>query len=226
MSITEEFFEIIRTGNSTRLKDVLKTNPQLATSSNPEGVKPIMYAVYTSHGNLVEDLIDAGAEVGYFEALVLGKLDKVVSAIKVDPILVNAFSPDGFPAPGLAAFFGQIGILDYLLLHEANPNQAAQNSTRVMPLHSAVTYSKPEVALAMARNLISHGANVNATQQGGWTPLHEAALNNHVELARLLVEYGADVNCRSDDGTTSFKLAVDRSHKEMVQFLRGHGAKE
>ena len=42
------------------------------------------------------------------------------------------------------------------------------------------------------------GADVNATDGDGWTPLHKAAPNGHKEIAELLIAKGADVNAKDD----------------------------
>jgi ankyrin repeat protein len=40
--------------------------------------------------------------------------------------------------------------------------------------------------------------NVNVKDdEYGWTPLHYAALNGHIEIARLLLQNGADVNAKT-----------------------------
>ncbi len=33
----------------------------------------------------------------------------------------------------------------------------------------------------------------------GRTPLHQAALKNHVEMVKLLLEHGADVNTKEEE---------------------------
>ena len=40
--------------------------------------------------------------------------------------------------------------------------------------------------------LIAAGADVNATQHGGYTPLHEAAQHGDVEMVELFLSAGAD----------------------------------
>jgi ankyrin repeat protein len=45
--------------------------------------------------------------------------------------------------------------------------------------------------------LIRKGANINATRDDGWTPLHEAAKEGDVEMVKLLIERGADVNAKT-----------------------------
>ena len=48
--------------------------------------------------------------------------------------------------------------------------------------------------------LIAKGADVNAKNDGGYTPLHQAAINGHKEIAELLIEKGANVNAKDGIG--------------------------
>jgi ankyrin repeat protein len=41
----------------------------------------------------------------------------------------------------------------------------------------------------------------------GWTPLHYAAENNHVEMLRLLMGFGADPKATIASGATALSLA-------------------
>ena len=46
---------------------------------------------------------------------------------------------------------------------------------------------------------------INAQDNAGWTPLHEAICHCHYKVAELLLQSGADANCSSTDGTRSVK---------------------
>jgi serine/threonine-protein phosphatase 6 regulatory ankyrin repeat subunit B len=49
-------------------------------------------------------------------------------------------------------------------------------------------------SLDVARLLIDSGAEVDATDENGWTPLHWAALNKSLDMARLLIDRGANTD--------------------------------
>ena len=54
----------------------------------------------------------------------------------------------------------------------------------------------------MARYMILvESASVNAQDNAGWTPLHEACSSSNSEMAELLLHNGADANISSRDGT-------------------------
>ena len=69
------------------------------------------------------------------------------------------------------------------------------------------------------------GADVNALNQQGKTPLHEAVEVNCVEVAKLLLDYGADLNAKTgDEGHNALYYAVMHGHIEMTKFLMDQGA--
>ena len=59
----------------------------------------------------------------------------------------------------------------------------------------------------------------------GWTPLHVASNNGHLEVARLLLEFGADVNAKVTVATTGCHLLYPpRSIWQLFQSNRWKGA--
>lgn len=48
--------------------------------------------------------------------------------------------------------------------------------------------------------LLARGANSNARDRGGFTPLHMAAMDEHVDIVRRLLSHGADPAIRSESG--------------------------
>ena len=63
------------------------------------------------------------------------------------------------------------------------------------------------------------GTDVNAKDEKGWTPLHEAALGGHKGIAELLIAKGADVNAKNNDGVTPLNWALG----EIADLLHKHG---
>ncbi|MGZ4718577.1 MAG: ankyrin repeat domain-containing protein [Acidimicrobiales bacterium] len=72
----------------------------------------------------------------------------------------------------------------------------------------------------MARLLLDAGAPVDATQTGGFTPLHEAANRGDEALVTLLLERGADRSLTTDTGQTAADLAAAADHPELAARLR------
>ena len=65
------------------------------------------------------------------------------------------------------------------------------------------------------------GADVNAKDENGWTPLHHAATWDSKEIVELLIAKGADVNAKNDDESTPLHYAET---KEVAELLIAKGA--
>ena len=75
-----------------------------------------------------------------------------------------------------------------------------------------------------------HGADVNALDHNGYSPLHDAAARGDVEMIRYLVEHGADVTVVSRRGQTTADMAngpVQRVQPfpEALELLESLGSK-
>jgi cytohesin len=72
--------------------------------------------------------------------------------------------------------------------------------------------------------LIAKGANVDARDKSGATPLHQAALKGNLAFATLLLQHGADVNARDGDGATPLHNAALSGRRELAALLLDKGA--
>ncbi len=79
--------------------------------------------------------------------------------------------------------------------------------------------------LGKVKYLVENGANVNAKDNDGWTPLHWAASKNNLDMVKYLVETGkADVNAKTSYGTTPLYWAAEKNNLDMVKYLVENGA--
>ena len=77
----------------------------------------------------------------------------------------------------------------------------------------------------MVKSLLSSpGADVNATDERGNTPLLEAARYGHEDICRVLIAAGADIKAKDKDGKTALMLAIQNNHDDVVRVLKQAGA--
>lgn len=76
----------------------------------------------------------------------------------------------------------------------------------------------------MIQHLLAAGANVNAKDKEGWTPLMFAANKGYPEIAKILITAGADVNAKDKDGNTALMRASSSGSTETVRLLLAAGA--
>jgi uncharacterized protein len=79
--------------------------------------------------------------------------------------------------------------------------------------------------IAQMEALLAKGAEVNARNAQGWTPLHVAAAGGDPAVIALLLQHGADVHAQSHIGTTPLDNATARGgRKAVIDLLLAHGA--
>jgi ankyrin repeat protein len=112
-----------------------------------------------------------------------------------------------------AAGFASVSTIEAVLAKGADVR--AVNRRRSTPLHWAIHDE------AKVRLLVASGANVNAKQADGRTPLFQAASmgGNSTSIVRFLLENGADPNLAAANGQTPLMVAANRGNVEVVRML-------
>eukprot|EP00123_Amoebidium_parasiticum_P021232 comp6378_c0_seq1/m.2176 comp6378_c0_seq1/g.2176 ORF comp6378_c0_seq1/g.2176 comp6378_c0_seq1/m.2176 type:complete len:289 (-) comp6378_c0_seq1:626-1492(-) len=74
-------------------------------------------------------------------------------------------------------------------------------------------------ATDVMETLLLHGAAANVVDSKGWSPLHWAAVFNHVPMVQLLCRHGADLHCRTHGGRSALDLATLKNNTEVKECL-------
>jgi ankyrin repeat protein len=119
----------------------------------------------------------------------------------------------------LAAERGRIRLADILIKAGASINQKA-GETGVPLLSWAVIGGSTLVV----RNLLEHGAMVDATTNDNSTPLMIAAERGETDIVRLLVSWKAKVNLKNNQGQTALIIATRKGRGVCVKALLRSGA--
>lgn len=176
------------------LDEIVSSEPGRAAARDERGVSALMCTLYQRRPDLAEVLRGAGVPLDLFEAAAVGDAARVAELLAGGG--VAAWSPDGFTALHLAAFFGQDRVARDLLAAGADPGAVSRSPMAVQPLHSAAAGGHRRVVAA----LLEAGADPNARQHGGFTALHAAVARDDVVLVDLLLAHGADASLAADDG--------------------------
>jgi ankyrin repeat protein len=146
----------------------------------------------------------------------------------IETLLAKGANIDAVDAQGqtplhCAIIDGQTEIIKLLLSRGANVNIKDFQYDHT-PLHYAVTFRygcKPEII----NLLLEHGADIDAVDKKGLTPVCWACYANHKEAFNLLISKGANVNLQNAYGATLLHLAASRGDGDLVKILLSSRAK-
>ncbi len=97
---------------------------------------------------------------------------------------------------------------------------SAQRAPTQFSLNEAVRLND----IVLVKALIEGGTDVNAEDELGETPLHNAVVRGYGEISMLLIEHGADVSARDVRGLSPLHAAAWRGNLDMVDLLIANGA--
>ena len=239
--------DLIRAGNRQAALDRIRTGANV-NEAQPDGTRPIHWAVYKVDYGLIEALIAKKASVDVvneFGATPLAEAVKLADARMVKMLLDAGAGVDRADESGqtplmLAIKTGELSIVEMLVKAGANVN-AVERSQNQTPLMWAVTASSH--AAEMTKLLLSKGANVKARALytdwpnqlssepraqyrpvGGLTALLYASRNGCSGCVAALLGAGADVDVPTPEGVTPLMVSLDNDHNDVAALLLDRGA--
>lgn len=148
--------------------------------------------------------------------------DYIISTIREENIDPNATESNGIPLLIITIMHGRLDIISLLLEKGADPNVVfSQREDFSTPLLSSYH------SLAITKELIRYGANVNYAVPQGFTALHCVCLKGSYGVIRELVESGCDVNKKPStcSGNTPLHIVVGGgSDPKIIRLLLEAGA--
>ncbi len=153
-------------------------------SMSIEGHPPLYWAAFHGSAGVTEGLLKAGARV-------------------------NARSgKENQTALHVAVFRGKHAVVKQLLEAQADPSLKTSDNSTALHLAAASGHGAASIPL-----LLGHGADVEAVNQKGWTPLHTAAFYHASAEARALLHGNppASVDPRTPQGATPLFLALENA---------------
>jgi ankyrin repeat protein len=104
------------------------------------------------------------------------------------------------------------------------PKRVSFDHQLTQELIKEMSQSIDYIDMSKIQALLEKGADVNAKRNDGWTPLHWASCENHIEIAELLIEKGADVDAKDNENWTPLHWASCENHIEIAELLLKAGA--
>ena len=204
-----------------KLKDVAELLIAKGADLNAKdarGYTPLYVAIRANDANMVRVLVSKGADVNLtpekdYPPLHYAVWEKAFDTVRLlvdHGARFDVKNQDGWSAFRCAASAGRRDMIDLFVAKGADVSS--------LPLAAGVGN------LARVRSLVEQGADVDAKDELGWTPLHWAASLGRTETVEFLAAKGANVNARDNRGNTPLHDAAAAGHRDMTELLIGKGA--
>jgi ankyrin repeat protein len=159
----DDLWGAIDAGDEDAVRELVAARPELAGARNQQGLSPVLHALYNGKADLVEPILDANPPLDVFDSAAVGRTRGLEELLDAEPELARAWSPDGFTALHLAAFFGQEDAARLLLERGADVHVVSRHETiKVPPLQSAAAGGHRDIV----ELLLEHGADPSTADLG------------------------------------------------------------
>jgi len=216
--------------------------------AQPDGTRPIHWAVYKVDYELLDALIAKKAKVDVaneFGSTPLGEAAKLADARMVRTLLDAGARPDnpnqdGETALMLAIKAGGLPVVEMLIKAGANVNaqETFHNQTALMWAAAAPKNASPMVKLLLSKGAdfkpralysdwerqITSEPRAQYRPVGGLTALLYAARGGCYECVDALIGAGADANIPTPEGVTPLMIALDNDFNDVAKLLLDRGA--
>lgn len=202
--LAEEMDDAIQNQDVAKVKELLAKGVELEPPVQPNAInKPLAYAVQIGNIEIIEAIVEAGADingqVAYYDTPLI--------------IAFQSFNKDEID-----------NIAKYLIEQGADVNMP--NAFGVSGFMGICGDNK----IALAKLCIEKGADVNVKYKNitmeeepyNFNALQWAVAAGHFEMTKLLLENGADPFLETYKGTNSFQLAKEQKHSKIVELLESY----
>jgi ankyrin repeat protein len=219
-------------------------HPEQINARGGQMVTPLFAALRRKHFQIAELLHWHGADVNVrggsnftslHAACVAGIVD-IVEWLLNHGADVNTQANEGSFPISVSVAWGHLQVVRMLIEFNADIDVRREFGRGL--LHMAIR-CKNDDHVGIMRLLLDHGANPNARDDYGSTPLHHSSeswwkgrgggegyivTRGTVEGTCLLLKYGAIIDAEDNKGRTPLQVALDRDRQDIATCLREHSA--
>ncbi len=202
---------VARSGSTGAVMAVLSAGADINAWAN-DGATAWGVASRVTNTAVTSLLRDRGIQPSLFDAIALGDADRTLRMLRDAPTLATQINRLGVSAAHAAVAQGSDDTLEAMLRNGLPPEFTAAGGLTLLDV--AAIWNRA----GCAQRLLQHGAEVEAFDHAGLTPLHWAARECSIEVARVLLAAGASPSRRTRN------IVIRQSGRERDEFTPLHEA--
>ncbi|XP_067043687.1 transient receptor potential cation channel subfamily A member 1-like isoform X3 [Acropora muricata] len=221
-----------------QVEKLLKADPAACNELDKDGLAPLHHAARGSHLQIIDCLLNAGADIDIVASSQAGFMTPLICASKFDAheacrLLIQrgaeVFSRCCIGQSPLhyAARKGNLRAIEVLLSEGKVPVNLEDND-KATPLHTAALVGQTQVI----QKLIYNGGDLSLRDNDGFTPFHLAAREGHLQAFKDMLNNAKKVglslstllNSPDNYGEVCLHMAVKNGHTEIVELCLDSGA--
>ena len=218
-------------GRTEKVKQLIDSGADV-DARDANGDTPMIVAAFLGLNETVKLLIEKGADVNAKNNLGSTALIEAATANKIETVELLLTSGADTKITNIAG----LTALD-AALRENHPETAhllgagivkrpAQNASYdYLALDGSLHQAAMAGDVSRIRSLIAGGANLNAKNKDGRTPLMLAAMYGHADVVQALLTSGADPNAQDKQGNSAISAVQQSGNIRIGRLLKKSGAK-
>lgn len=209
----------VMTGNTERIKLLVRSGANVNTRSDLWFTPLHMAAIYNVDRDIIEDLIQSGADLEACEKV--GNTPLYLAARNgsktgVETLLSHGAAADAegehqIPVIGAAGLAGRDDIVK-LIYEKGGPDLIRYAKKEILFKCAAVGGGT-----ALIEILLSGGVDINIRDADGFSPLLTANEFGHWELSEFLIHKGADRKAKTNDGRCLFDIVCQAGNTALAK---------
>jgi ankyrin repeat protein len=157
--------------------------------------------------------LDLYAQEDIFSLIRKDNVSEIKKAVKNQPNCINQINHNSFTPLILAAYKGNIEIVELLLFEGAKINYQSEMGT-------ALTAAVFKGNIDISKLLLEFKADPNGTDLNGITPLMYAVQFKNKDMIKLLLSFDADKSILDKKGKTAFEYALLSKDEDVIKLLK------
>ena len=201
-------------GDAAGVRSALQAGAK-ANTTDGRGVPAVAWAAFSGHRDAIKELLAAGAEV---------RNTKRLGHQALLLYLADGVRHDWFPArKGVETTSEQLAAERAEIVRRliaAGAGVSLRDPFRGTPLTRALPLIPYSLPLKTIKELVAAGADVNAADANGFTPLMLVPDAHSLEVAKLLLGAGASVDAKDKGGHTPLMHIAGKTHDATLETVR------